>query len=163
MKVKLFPTYVCAYICTFILLSPSPFPSLPLSPLPLPLFIFFSVQVWDSFGRNLYSSQLHESPIASLAWSPDGVCACACVYVRMYVCTCKHLYVHTIRVCLYVRTSVCLCVCVFMYVRRSLRVVYEVSTHACHAVQSHNPQTIGLKYHNAPNTTTHLVFLNCCL
>lgn len=29
-------------------------------------------QVWDSFGRQLYSSQLHEHPILSLAWSPDG-------------------------------------------------------------------------------------------
>ena len=105
--------YVRMYIYTSLLLSlpfPSPFP------LPLPLFIFFSVQVWDSFGRNLYSSQLHESPIASLAWSPDGVCACACVYVCTYVCTCKHLYVHTIRVCLSVRLCVYVSVSLCMYV-----------------------------------------------
>ena len=29
-------------------------------------------QVWDSYGRNIYSSLLHDSPIISLAWAPDG-------------------------------------------------------------------------------------------
>jgi intraflagellar transport protein 80 len=29
-------------------------------------------KVWDCFGRILFTSQLHDSPIASLAWSPDG-------------------------------------------------------------------------------------------
>lgn len=29
-------------------------------------------KVWDSYGRSLYSSFLHDSPIASLSWSPDG-------------------------------------------------------------------------------------------
>ena len=143
--------------------------SLPSLPFPFPLSLFPSA----SFSLYRFGTVLDETciPLNSTNHPLQAlrgllmVCVHVrmCVYVCMYVCTCKHLYVHTIRVCLYVRTSVCLCVCVFMYVRRSLRVVYEVSTHACHAVQSHNPQTIGLKYHNAPNTTTHLVFLNCCL
>ena len=29
-------------------------------------------KVWDSYGRPLYSSQLHEHPITSVAWAPDG-------------------------------------------------------------------------------------------
>ncbi|KAL5476125.1 hypothetical protein EMCRGX_G026033 [Ephydatia muelleri] len=29
-------------------------------------------KVWDSYGRNVYSSLLHDSPIISLAWAPDG-------------------------------------------------------------------------------------------
>ena len=29
-------------------------------------------QVWDSYGRNLYTSVLHDSPIASLSWAPNG-------------------------------------------------------------------------------------------
>lgn len=29
-------------------------------------------KVWDSYGRSMFSSFLHDSPIASLAWSPDG-------------------------------------------------------------------------------------------
>eukprot|EP00795_Rhopilema_esculentum_P016996 gene16996-8500_t len=29
-------------------------------------------KVWDVYGRPLYSSQLHEYPITSLAWAPDG-------------------------------------------------------------------------------------------
>uniref|UniRef100_A0A8D1KQP1 Intraflagellar transport 80 n=1 Tax=Sus scrofa TaxID=9823 RepID=A0A8D1KQP1_PIG len=30
------------------------------------------LQVWDSYGRPLYSSQPHEHPITSVAWAPDG-------------------------------------------------------------------------------------------
>ena len=30
------------------------------------------MQVWDSYGRALYSSLLHDSPIVSLSWAPDG-------------------------------------------------------------------------------------------
>ncbi|KAI4465027.1 outer segment 5 [Holotrichia oblita] len=29
-------------------------------------------RVWDSHGRQLYSSSLHDNPITSLAWSPSG-------------------------------------------------------------------------------------------
>lgn len=29
-------------------------------------------KVWDSYGRNLYTSVLHDSPIASLSWAPNG-------------------------------------------------------------------------------------------
>ncbi|XP_006861914.1 PREDICTED: intraflagellar transport protein 80 homolog [Chrysochloris asiatica] len=29
-------------------------------------------KVWDSYGRPLYNSQLHEHPITSVAWAPDG-------------------------------------------------------------------------------------------
>ena len=29
-------------------------------------------KLWDCYGRCLYSSLLHDSPIASLSWSPDG-------------------------------------------------------------------------------------------
>lgn len=32
------------------------------------------MQVWDSYGRALYSSLLHDSPIVSLSWAPDGQC-----------------------------------------------------------------------------------------
>ena len=32
----------------------------------------YMVQVWDSYGRNLYTSVLHDSPIASLSWAPNG-------------------------------------------------------------------------------------------
>ena len=37
-------------------------------------FFFFaqSTQVWDSYGRVLYSSMLHEYPITSISWAPDG-------------------------------------------------------------------------------------------
>ena len=28
--------------------------------------------MWDSYGRNLYTSGLHDSPIASLSWAPSG-------------------------------------------------------------------------------------------
>ena len=31
-----------------------------------------STQVWDSYGRVLYSSMLHEYPITSISWAPDG-------------------------------------------------------------------------------------------
>ena len=31
-----------------------------------------SNQVWDSYGRVLYSSMLHEYPITSISWAPDG-------------------------------------------------------------------------------------------
>lgn len=31
-----------------------------------------SPQVWDSFGRLLYSSSSHDYPITSLSWAPDG-------------------------------------------------------------------------------------------
>lgn len=34
------------------------------------LYIFF--KVWDSYGHLLYSSQPHEYPITSIAWSGDG-------------------------------------------------------------------------------------------
>ena len=33
---------------------------------------FLLLQVWDSYGRPLYSSQLYEHPITSVAWAPDG-------------------------------------------------------------------------------------------
>lgn len=29
-------------------------------------------KVWDSYGRQLYSSQAHEYPIVSVSWAPDG-------------------------------------------------------------------------------------------
>ncbi|XP_018588159.2 intraflagellar transport protein 80 homolog isoform X1 [Scleropages formosus] len=29
-------------------------------------------KVWDSYGRQLYSSALHDYPITSVAWAPDG-------------------------------------------------------------------------------------------
>ncbi|XP_064394634.1 intraflagellar transport protein 80 homolog [Halichondria panicea] len=29
-------------------------------------------KVWDSYGRGLYSSYLHDSPISSVKWAPDG-------------------------------------------------------------------------------------------
>ncbi|XP_007886712.1 intraflagellar transport protein 80 homolog [Callorhinchus milii] len=29
-------------------------------------------KVWDSYGRLLYSSQVHDYPITSVAWAPDG-------------------------------------------------------------------------------------------
>lgn len=29
-------------------------------------------QVWDSFGRLLYSSSSHDYPVTSLSWAPDG-------------------------------------------------------------------------------------------
>ena len=29
-------------------------------------------QVWDSYGRLLYSSSPHDYPVTSLAWAPDG-------------------------------------------------------------------------------------------
>ncbi|KAJ7333192.1 Intraflagellar transport protein 80 [Desmophyllum pertusum] len=29
-------------------------------------------KVWDSYGRVLYSSMLHEYPITSISWVPDG-------------------------------------------------------------------------------------------
>lgn len=38
--------------------------------LPLPLF---SNKVWDSYGRLLYSSMLHEYPITSISWAPNGM------------------------------------------------------------------------------------------
>ncbi len=28
--------------------------------------------MWDSYGRSLYSSYLHNSPISSVKWAPDG-------------------------------------------------------------------------------------------
>ncbi len=28
--------------------------------------------MWDSYGRSLYSSYLHDSPISSVSWAPDG-------------------------------------------------------------------------------------------
>lgn len=36
------------------------------------LFFLPSPQVWDSFGRLLYSSESHDYPITSLSWAPDG-------------------------------------------------------------------------------------------
>ena len=35
-------------------------------------FLNLLLQVWDSYGRPLYSSQPHEHPITSVAWAPDG-------------------------------------------------------------------------------------------
>ena len=29
-------------------------------------------KVWDSYGRQLYSSHPHEYPVVSVAWAPDG-------------------------------------------------------------------------------------------
>jgi intraflagellar transport protein 80 len=29
-------------------------------------------RVWDSYGRQLFSSYIHEYPITCLAWAPDG-------------------------------------------------------------------------------------------
>lgn len=29
-------------------------------------------RVWDSQGRQIFSSSLHDSPISSIAWSPNG-------------------------------------------------------------------------------------------
>ena len=35
------------------------------------MYVYHS-QVWDIYGRQVYSSQMHEHPILSLSWSPDG-------------------------------------------------------------------------------------------
>ena len=32
----------------------------------------FAPQVWDSYGRLLYSSSPQDYPVTSLAWAPDG-------------------------------------------------------------------------------------------
>ena len=29
-------------------------------------------QVWDSYGRVMYSSVTHDYPISSVSWAPDG-------------------------------------------------------------------------------------------
>lgn len=34
--------------------------------------LYFLSEVWDSYGRLLYSSQPHEYPITSVAWALDG-------------------------------------------------------------------------------------------
>ena len=44
------------------------------------LLLVCSAQVWDCFGRNLYTSHVHDSPITSLAWSPDGMRVAASVH-----------------------------------------------------------------------------------
>ena len=96
-----------------------------------------------------------------------SVCVCMCVRVCTYVHARIYMYEHTIRVCLSVR--LCVYVSVFMYVRRCLGVVYEVSTHACHAVQSYNPQTIGfevpqcLKHNYTPCFPYLLLVAQCSL
>ena len=32
----------------------------------------FFVQVWDTYGRIMYSSSAHDYPITSIAWTPNG-------------------------------------------------------------------------------------------
>ena len=34
--------------------------------------LFFSVKVWDTYSRLMYSSSIHDYPITSVAWTPDG-------------------------------------------------------------------------------------------
>ena len=35
-------------------------------------YMFFLYQVWDTYSRLLYSSSVHDYPITSVAWTPDG-------------------------------------------------------------------------------------------
>uniref|UniRef100_A0A0N4Y602 Intraflagellar transport protein 80 homolog (inferred by orthology to a human protein) n=1 Tax=Nippostrongylus brasiliensis TaxID=27835 RepID=A0A0N4Y602_NIPBR len=43
-------------------------------------------KLWDSFGRNLFSSISHEFPITSVAWSPDGQCFAVGSYNILLLC-----------------------------------------------------------------------------
>ena len=49
-------------------------------------------KLWDSYGRCLYSSLVHDSPIASLSWSPDGVSP---LTASTHTHTHTHAYTHT--------------------------------------------------------------------
>ncbi|KAK5967559.1 Intraflagellar transport protein 80 [Trichostrongylus colubriformis] len=43
-------------------------------------------KLWDSFGRNLFTSITHDYPISSVAWSPDGQCFAVGSYNILLLC-----------------------------------------------------------------------------
>lgn len=45
-------------------------------------------RVWDSQGRQLFSSVLHDSPISSIAWSPNGDLFAVGAYNTIRLCDC---------------------------------------------------------------------------
>lgn len=45
-------------------------------------------RVWDSQGRQLFSSTLHDSPISSIAWSPNGDLFAVGAYNTLRLCDC---------------------------------------------------------------------------
>lgn len=56
-------------------------------------------RVWDSFGRQLYSSRPMEHVITSVAWTPNGECFAVGSYNLMRLCDktgwthCRHRFV----------------------------------------------------------------------
>ena len=34
--------------------------------------LLYALQVWDIFGRALFTSGIHDYPVTSVSWSPDG-------------------------------------------------------------------------------------------
>ena len=53
-------------------------------------------KLWDCYGRCLYSSLLHDSPIASLSWSPDGQ-----FFLILVFYTSPFPLMHTVCACLH--------------------------------------------------------------
>lgn len=43
-------------------------------------------RVWDAYGRQLYSSAVHDHPFTALAWNPQGDLFAAGAYDTVRVC-----------------------------------------------------------------------------
>ena len=65
-------------------------------------------QVWDSYGRNLYTSVLHDSPIASLSWAPNGEMFAVGAFNTVRLCdrTGVSMYMTVYTILLYMGTAV---------------------------------------------------------
>ena len=63
--------------------------------------IFSLSQIWDHYGRQMYSCSPHDYPITSVAWTPDGEMFAVGSFNTLRLCDRSGVIISSIVVCTY--------------------------------------------------------------